>query len=221
MQLFMIGSGPFDPDFFRDYVQHHVASDANVAYVGVDLGAERFLEMGIPMTFAIGDFDSVSAAVYAKIVQATNQVTRLNPMKDETDMEAALNHILDQGIEADIHIFGALGGRVDHSLSNLWIAYKPQYQDILDRIHLVNPKNQVTFLRPGKFTVDQLAGMKYLSFVAMTPVRKLKLKHVVYTLDGMNMDYPLALISNEFLPDQEQMSGSFKEGILAVIQAKD
>ncbi|MGK9327124.1 hypothetical protein QML40_10840, partial [Aerococcus urinaeequi] len=40
MQIYLIGSGPFDPEFFKGYVERQKVAhnDSETAFVGVDLG---------------------------------------------------------------------------------------------------------------------------------------------------------------------------------------
>jgi len=96
-----------------------------------------------------------------------------------------------------------------------------RFASIIDHVHLVEENNAVSFLRPGQHQVDRLKEMKYLSFVAMTPITDLTLKNVVYPLDNYQMPTPLALISNEFLPDQNTMKIAFSDGLILAIQARD
>jgi len=223
MQVYLIGSGPFDPDFFKDYVERQKAmnNDSETAFVGVDLGAKQLLDMDFPIDLAVGDFDSIAENVYLQVKIKAAIIEKLEPMKDETDTEHALGTVTDLYPQAEYHLFGMLGGRVDHLLSNLWLIYQERFASIIDHVHLVEENNAVSFLRPGQRQVDRLKDMKYLSFVAMTPVVDLSLENVVYTLEDYQMPTPLALISNEFLPEQNTMKISFKEGLMLAIQARD
>lgn len=223
MQVYLIGSGPFDPKFFMTYVAQQTAEtgDQDRAFIGVDLGAKRFLDLNVPIDLAVGDFDSVDAETYARIVATSKAVEKLEPMKDETDTEHALGSVAQRYPGGTYHLFGMLGGRVDHLLSNLWLIFQDKFQAIMEQIHLVDKDNRIHFLKPGKHTVDRIAGMKYLSFVAMTAVKDLTLANVVYTLQEYQMPTPLALISNEFLPDVDTMEISFSEGLILAIQARD
>ncbi|RPA60710.1 thiamine diphosphokinase [Aerococcus agrisoli] len=223
MQVYLIGSGPFDPAFFKEYVAQQAAEtgDRDRAFIGVDLGAKRFLDLGLTIDLAVGDFDSVDAETYQRIVAVSKEVEKLEPMKDETDTEHALGSVAQRYPGGTYHLFGMLGGRVDHLLSNIWLIFQEKFQAIMGQIHLIEEDNRISFLLAGKHSIDRIPGMKYLSFVAMTAVKDLTLANVVYTLQEYQMPTPLALISNEFLPDVDTMEISFTEGFILAIQARD
>ncbi|WP_270370083.1 thiamine diphosphokinase [Aerococcus urinaeequi] len=223
MQVYLIGSGPFDPEFFKGYVERQKVAhnDSETAFVGVDLGAKQLIDMDFPIDLAVGDFDSIEDKVYQQVAKKAVSIEKLEPMKDETDTEHALGSVADLYPNARYHLFGMLGGRVDHLLSNLWLIYQERFASIIDHVHLVEENNAVSFLRPGQHQVDRLKEMKYLSFVAMTPITDLTLKNVVYPLDNYQMPTPLALISNEFLPGQNTMKIAFSNGLILAIQARD
>ncbi|MGY0836572.1 thiamine diphosphokinase [Aerococcus urinaeequi] len=223
MQVYLIGSGPFDPTYFKTYIAERKAAlnDTETVFVGVDLGAKQLLDLNLPIDLAVGDFDSIEESVLKQVEDKAKRIEKLPPMKDETDTEHALGTVADLYPQAEYHLFGMLGGRVDHLLSNLWLIYQDRFASIIDRIHLVEENNAVSFLRPGQYQIDRLKDMKYLSFVAMTPVKNLCLENVVYPLDQYQMPVPLALISNEFLPAQNTMTIAFSEGLILAIQARD
>ena len=63
---------------------------------------------------ADGDFDSVSADGKAYLDSLTKtSIVQLQPEKDDTDTQSALNLAIKQGARS-ILILGATGGRLDH-----------------------------------------------------------------------------------------------------------
>lgn len=76
-------------------------------------GGYLYLEKaGIKPDIAIGDFDSLN------ISPVCDKIIKLNPVKDITDMDAAVNVGIDEGFSC-FHLYGATGGRIDHTIANI------------------------------------------------------------------------------------------------------
>lgn len=187
--------------------------------IGVDAGALHLLDLGYTPDLAIGDFDSIAVQELERLESQVALVVKLPSKKDCTDTEAALDYVKENLNVEEIVMFGLFGGRVDHMISNLWLAYQPGYQQIIRKIVMKSKNNTVRFYRPGHYSLDQEKDKKYLSFIGMTPLKKLTLENVKYPLSAADYSEPVALVSNEFLADQ--MTFSFAKGLLAVIQSKD
>jgi thiamine pyrophosphokinase len=84
--------------------------------IAVDGGANHCHQMGLRPDLLIGDMDSITPDVRA----AFHDLLKIcySPDKNETDLELALSHLFHPNIER-ISVFGALGGRTDHTLGNL------------------------------------------------------------------------------------------------------
>lgn len=196
-----------------------VAEDKETMLIGVDSGALSLLDMGETPDVAIGDFDSVSSGDLNRIEEKVLTVVKLPTEKDLTDTEAALEYVQEHLDVQEIEMHGLFGGRVDHMLNNLWLAYHPAYQSMLEKIVMKAEKNTVRFYKPGKHTIKKEMDKKYLSFISMTPLEKLTLMDVKYPLREATYDSPIALVSNEFL--NEEMTFTFTRGLMAVVQSKD
>ena len=82
-------------------------------------GATRHLRsLGIVPSVIIGDMDSVDERDLEEYGAKGSTILTYPSAKDETDTELALHYALDLNPE-EIWIFGALGGRIDHTLANL------------------------------------------------------------------------------------------------------
>lgn len=101
---FIAGAG----EFFYDSIK----PSENDFVIGADGGYEYLKQEGIPMNLVIGDFDSL----HEELVHPN--VIRLEKEKDDTDMMAAVKTALEKGYR-NFRIYGGLGGRVDHTLSNI------------------------------------------------------------------------------------------------------
>lgn len=80
--------------------------------IAADGGYRYAQEAGLRVDLVVGDFDSL-----AQPPQHEN-VLRLPPEKDDTDMLAAIHAGLEQGLLV-FHIYGGTGGRLDHTLANI------------------------------------------------------------------------------------------------------
>lgn len=94
---------------------HFVAWDREGAFdcvIAVDGGFASLEALGRVPDLALGDFDSLS------YVPEGVPVRRFPPEKDASDMELALEEVVARGAAAAV-VYGALGGRLDHTLANL------------------------------------------------------------------------------------------------------
>lgn len=92
--------------------------------IGVDGGLMWLDQMGIVPDEIIGDLDSVDQGLLTKYQNVP--IHRFPTDKDESDMELAIIRSLKA---KEIVLFGAFGGRIDHSLYNL--ALLRRYPDLL------------------------------------------------------------------------------------------
>ncbi|UOP04522.1 thiamine diphosphokinase [Conchiformibius kuhniae] len=185
--------------------------------VGVDAGAARLAAAGFAPDWAVGDFDSAPPpAVCANVL-------RLPHEKNDTDLEAALLHLLPNYRVDEIEqivILGALGaGRLDHLLCNVWLARQPRFAAWREKFYFTEHGSSLRFLNAGEHRIRREKNKHYLSFIGLTALAGLTLRGVRYPLHGADYAYPPALISNEFLADE--MVCAFREGVLAVVQSAD
>lgn len=184
--------------------------------VGVDGGAHILATHGYTPDWAIGDFDSAPPP-------ECRHILRLPPEKDDTDLEAALLHILPnypvEQIEK-IVILGALGGgRLDHLLANIWLAQQPRFADYVEKFFFWEQGNTLKFYRAGCHRIRREWDKRYLSFIGLTALRGVSLRGVKYGVSEQDYPQPIALISNEFLGDE--MALDLHDGLVAAIQSRD
>ncbi|MPM73966.1 Thiamine pyrophosphokinase [bioreactor metagenome] len=187
--------------------------------IGADRGALKLAELLTNFDAAIGDFDSVTPTEMEDIKKKSRVCRVLPAQKDETDTEAAIAYAIEAFHPEEIILLGAFGGRLDHLMSNLWLAFHPLVKGMAGKISLMDLHNTLRFYMPGSYALEKESDKKYLSFIGMTPIKKLTLTEVVYPLHGKDYEYPIALVSNEF--EGTEMHFSFESGLLAVIQSSD
>ncbi len=97
--------------------------------IAVNGGTHHALALDAVPALVIGDLDSLESAEQARLRAAGTQIRGFSPRKDETDLELALRHAVDQQA-SDILIVAAWGGRLDQSLANLFLLMLPMLQGI-------------------------------------------------------------------------------------------
>jgi len=98
-----------------------------------DGGARHVLALGMIPRTIIGDMDSLSSEVLGNLRKSGCRILEYPVRKDETDTELALRYALElQPLE--IEIYGALGGRIDHTLANISLLVMAARKGIKTRI---------------------------------------------------------------------------------------
>lgn len=87
--------------------------------IGVDGGMNHCDKMHITPHWIVGDFDSIDPELLKKF--ENEDLHRLQRAKDYTDLEVAIENAKRINECAQIIIFGGLGGRMDHTLTNVLI----------------------------------------------------------------------------------------------------
>lgn len=141
-------------------------------FIAVDSGAKQLIDRNIKFNLIIGDLDSIDEAslIYLKV----NEIERikLNPIKDATDLEYALEYVQDK--YDIINVYGALGKRVDHTLTNLNLLKK------YPKIKLYDDYSQIYVLNKG----EHKAIKNEYQFISFYPIKE-------GYLDLINFKYPL------------------------------
>ena len=105
-----------DMDFFRKKMSE-AGSDL---LIGCDGGARHLAAAGVTPDVLVGDMDSIESSRLADYVRRGVKIIQHPADKDFTDTALALDYAL--GLKPErIQIWGALGGRIDHALANLFL----------------------------------------------------------------------------------------------------
>lgn len=214
MTVFLV-AGHLD-DFSKNYLKS--LSKHNI-FVGIDYGAYFLVKEKIPVSLAVGDFDSLSDTEKKLVKETAQKVKSLPREKDDTDTQAALELAISFYPEENYVILGGIGGRLDHFLANLYLPLEKRFSPYAEKISFRNRQNAVSFYHPGKHLLKKIPEMTYLGYVALTPVKNLTLEKSRYLLENVDVSYPTSYPSNEFLSDTCEFS--FASGVVAVIQSRD
>ena len=188
----IVGAGEWTPQ--------KIETDKDDLVIAVDGGFSYCVRMGLEPDVLIGDFDSVSGDDREKLEaikeQEPDRVVALCPVKDDTDMLAALKLGLKRGYRS-FWIYGATGGRLEHTIANiqclLFLKKEGAEGYLLDgREKIFVLKNEEVHFPP------EAEG--YLSLFCLGEEAKgVDIRGMKYPLENYTMrnDYPIG-ISNEF-----------------------
>jgi thiamine pyrophosphokinase len=123
---------------------------AGVPVVAADSGIDLALALGLHVTEAVGDFDSVSPSGLAAARAGGARIERHPAAKDRTDLDLALARALARGARR-IVVVGGHGGRLDHFLANALLLSADRYAGVAvearfgpARLHVVRRRVEVT-----------------------------------------------------------------------------
>lgn len=187
--------------------------------IAADSGLEFFYRNRIQPHIVIGDFDSAAGDI-EKYYLADRDVRmiRLNPVKDDTDTEAAVRYAVSNRAEC-ITVFGATGTRLDHVLGNISLLFIGIQEKI--PITILDAHNRIRMLEKG-IVMEKL--QQYGNYISLIPymgdvtgltLRGMKYPLTDYTLTGGNS----LGISNEI--EAERAEITFRSGVLLMIETKD
>lgn len=180
--------------------------------IGVDKGCLLLAQRNIQVDVGIGDFDSITNDEFKIVQNNCKQVIKLNPVKDDTDLEHALKFAKDNGYD-EIEIYGALGGRQDHNLLNLKLLYLYKMN-----ICLYDKKNKIYCLSEGEYAIKK-DDYKYISLFSFEKC-KISIKGTVYELDNVELSIEdNYTTSNEIAKDECMLT--IHKGRLLIIQTND
>ena len=181
-------------------------------YIGVDKGALTLARNGKRILLAIGDFDSVEESDLAYIKEYSDTLLQLNPIKDDTDSEAAVMYAIEKGYQK-IHLYGGLGGRLDHAMINLRLVSR-----FPETVYLHDQNNFIYSLAEGVHSIDK-RDYTYISFFTEDKAT-ISLEGLKYPLDKQQLtNKDTYTTSNEILEDRGIVT--VHAGKVTVIQSKD
>jgi thiamine pyrophosphokinase len=111
----------------------------NKLIIAADAGADQLLKYNIVPERVIGDLDSISDKASTKLEEWT--VSNKNVQK--TDLEKAVDYAFEKGA-SEIEIIGWSGGRIDHTLAALGLAFNPKIKLIDDKFTVQTIANSKT-----------------------------------------------------------------------------
>lgn len=178
-----------------------------------DSGVRHAFKMNIKPDILVGDLDSISYEDRRKVEELGIKIVKFPKEKDYTDTELAICEALKVGASEAV-LLGALGGRPDHSLANvfLMVSFKEEGLDLR-----LADENWEMFVIDKKIKIPGKKG-DILSLIPLTPkVQDVKTDGLYYPLNSETLLMgPARGISNVFIENEATVN--LKEGLLLAIK---
>ena len=214
-KVLLVSGGEIEDAFALQYIKAQSFSHV----IAIDSGMEFLYRHGLKPDVIVGDFDSAEASVLEKYRQMPGiEWRKFQPKKDDTDTEIAVLTALEQGAE-ELHILGALGSRIDHSLANIRLLGFCMEKGV--DAYLVDAQNRIRMMnQPLEMEKDNQYG-KYISLIPfMGDVERLTLRGFAYPLTDYTMGgYSSIGISNEIT--EKKATITMEKGTLLLIESRD
>lgn len=178
--------------------------------VCADSGYDSAAKIGVVPDVIIGDMDSVEK----NLPNGAKQI-KLNINKDDTDTEACINYLIEEGY-SDITLICALGGRKDHELANIMLMVYAAKRGVNLTI---KSSNTEMFAVTDFLTVSGKIG----DWLSLIPVfgdaEGVTLSGLKYPLENGCLSVGKTVgISNEFI--KNQITIKVKKGLVIAIKTK-
>ncbi|MEC4271555.1 thiamine diphosphokinase [Adlercreutzia sp. R25] len=194
-------------DLNIDHFVLRCAAGAFDAVIAVDGGYASLEAAGCVPDLALGDFDSLG------YVPEGVPVKDFPPEKDASDMELALEEALACGADA-VEVYGALGGRLDHTLANLQLLASFAERGL--EVRAVGADSQIAFLvGPTELCVEGEPGALVSVFSLSDASTGVVEEGLKYSLDHVTLTNRTSWgLSNEFAAAPARIAA--ESGTLAV-----
>ena len=182
--------------------------------IAVDGGLRYLMECGIEPDFLMGDFDSLGEE-FADTVEkfrgmGEEHFLQLPVVKDDTDTMAAARLGIQRGYK-EFLMYGAMGGRFDHTMANIqtmvWILRNGGRAFILDG------DTRVTVIGPGVFKIPEDFEGTVSLFALDRCLKDVTIRGMKYEIKNAAVpnDYPVGC-SNETLPQSGSKGAYYSIG---------
>ncbi len=213
MSRAIIVSGGSISDY--SYYKNKIKEDDFI--ICADGGIKHLLKMGIYPHLWLGDFDSCK---FSEIVSQNPKLKEvetisLNTKKNETDTHYACIKAIERGFK-EIVIWAALGGRIDHAISNIHLleflnnnGAKGTIEDEKNTLHLCT----------GDITITK--NRKYLSVLPISKSAIIKsTKGLLYPMENFSLSRDISMgVSNEII--NKEASIVLSSGLVLVAESDD
>lgn len=188
--------------------------------IGADSGYLTAKRFGVTPDLLVGDFDSLDSSLLKGDELDDIEKIKVSPIKDDTDTQLAVDIAISRGASRII-LIGGLGGRADHTLSNIFLLEHISEKGI--EASMSDGKNRIGILMADgeKKSVKITKNFEYVSLVSLTDLcRGVSVKGVFYPLENAEITrkYSYA-VSNRITDEYAEIS--LTDGKMLIIESSD
>ena len=208
MKSYILTGGAIHPDNI------HIKPDRDDLIIAADSGLNHAKNLGLTPAVVVGDYDSLGRVPEPGL---DIEVITVPAEKDETDTQLAIRLALSRGAD-DVHVIGGLGGRLDHTLSNLAILEALAQKKV--RCVIEDGQNRVRLLQSDS-TILPRSGYTYVSLLALDPIVKgVEIEGVKYPLKNAKLTRTFQYaVSNEITGNCCFIA--VRKGSILVVESRD
>jgi thiamine pyrophosphokinase len=179
-----------------------------------DGGTRIAFNMGLKPDIIVGDLDSLTDDLWEKVKDQRIELKIYPKEKDETDLELAVKEALKFSPDI-IYFIGLIGGRIDHTLSNLLFLERIKKKGI--EIVVLDKNLEIYLMTDNEEKILFGKEGEILSLIPISEkVEGIILKGLKYLLNNESLMRDLTRgISNEFIENKAYIK--IKSGTLLII----
>lgn len=218
-RVLILSGGNVSINFVKDYLQ----KEKFEYVIAADRGLLIADKLELKTHCILGDFDSVPKDLISRYKQEKDHtssfvINEFSSEKDYTDTQIAIEKAIEQEPE-EIVILGAMGTRLDHTLSNVQNLLIPLKKNI--KCSLINEHNKLYVINKPIKLYKKSVFASYISLLPLTLlVEKVTLLGFKYPLEEYDMNLGNSVgISNEIIEDEALIN--FESGVLIVVESMD
>ncbi len=207
-------------EVFAESLESLGISAGNRTILAADSGYNTAKRLGVEPDLLVGDLDSIDRTKLDDGELERLEKLIVPAIKDDTDTQLAVDTLLERGVR-ELTIVGGLGGRLDHTLSTVFLL--EYISDKGASATITDGRNRVRIMKadgePQTMRVER--GYKYLSLVALSDkCEGVSISGVYYPLENTTLErrYSFA-VSNEITSEFAEIK--LESGVMLVIESGD
>lgn len=197
----------------KEFLRSQIGIFSPDELICVDGGARHIVALDLTPQVIIGDMDSLPPEILQRCEERGSRIIRHPRAKQETDTQLALEYAC-RSHPDEIRIYGALGGRIDHALANIYLLLPAARRGVTTK--LVDEWCEV-FVVTQTMRLEGIVGQTVSIFPLSALVQGIELEGFEYPLSGATMEIGVPYgISNRLQKDRGVIA--IESGCLLVVQ---